>query len=312
MSDDGLDELVARPKRTYRRKSVEVIETFAEVPAEVMERDPLHEPGIDGLAATWRPDGGPEMNRWDGGLSPEILARFRSHSVTGGHQKRPDQRGIGEGGWYLPVPDRRQGDARLARDAAKLRGMVADPKLFDRLMVDDGLCGGAKWVVNGQRVTSTSIWSAYYACRVIELTEGRGVETVVDLGGGYGHLAHVLAAFFPRVVLVELPIVLALAREWSDKHPATADKVTLCHPYEEWSGDLVINTHSFQHMTADNLRWYDARFRQSPPSCMYLVNRVVKRDDTDVEFAEYPFLSMFNTEDERMLSRKHIEWFGVR
>ena len=77
MTDDGLDELVARPKRTYRRKSVEVIETFAEVPAEVMDRDPLHELGIDGLAATWRPDGGPEMNRWDGGLSPEILARFR-------------------------------------------------------------------------------------------------------------------------------------------------------------------------------------------------------------------------------------------
>lgn len=316
MTDDGLDDLVMRPKRQYRRKSVEVIETFAEtpaeIPAEVLERDPLHAPEIDGLAATWRPDGGPEMNRWDGELTPDILARFRSHSVTGGHQKRPDQRGIGEGGWYLPVHDRRQGDARLARDVARLRGMVRDPKLFDRLMVDDGRCGGAKWVVNGQRVTSTSIWSAYYACRIVELTEGRDVETVVDIGGGYGHLAHVLAQFFPRVVLVELPIVLMLAHEWSDKHPATAGKVTLCHPYEDWSGDLVINTHSFQHMLPSNLDWYHQRFVAAPPRCMYLVNRVVKRDPTDVEFASYPFLTMFNTVEERMLSKKHIEFFGER
>lgn len=294
-------DLPAKPKRTRRKAA----ETAVEVPAEILERDPLHEPHIDGLAGTWRPDGGPEMNRWDGDLTPEILERFRAHSVTGGHQKRPDQRGVGEGGWYLPVHDRRQGDARLTREVAKRRGMVRDPKLFDRLMVDDGRCGGAKWVVNGRRVTSTSIWSAYYACRILELTEGRDIKSVVDIGGGYGHLAHLLTEFFPSVTLVELPIVLVLAREWTDR-------VTLAHPYEEWAGDLVINTMSMQHMTADNLRWYDARFRMSPPSCMYLVNRVVKRDDTDTEFSGYPWLGMYSTVSERMVSKKHIEWFGER
>ena len=303
------EEATARPRR--RRKAPDATDA-PDVQAEVLERDPLHESEVDGLAASWKPDGGPEMNRWDGELTDDILSRFRAHCIVGGHHKRPDQRGIGEGGWYLPVVDRRQGETKLAREIAKLRPRVRDPKLFDRLMVDDGSCGGQKWVVNGQRVTSTSIWSAFYACRILELTEGRDVKTVVDLGGGYGHLAHVLAQFFPSVVLVELPIVLTLAREWSDKHPATADKVTLCHPYEEWTGDLVVNTHSFQHMTERNLRWYDARFRENPPACMYLVNRVIKKDGTDVPFSEYPWLGMYSTVDERMVTKRHVEWFGER
>jgi hypothetical protein len=311
VTDETLSDPIAeetpfeKPKRTYRRKNAE--EPTGDVPdvlAEVMERDPLHEPEIDGLAGTWRPDGGPEMNRWSGELTPEILARFRAHCVTGGHQKRPDQSRTDDDGWYIH-PSRADGDARLARDVAKLRPLVRDPKLFDKLMIDDGRCGGAKWVVSGQRVTSTSIWSAFYACRILELTEGRDIQSVVDLGGGYGHLAHILADHFPSVRLVELPICLALAREWTDK-------VTLSHPYEEWTGDLVINTMSMQHMTADNLDWYDGQFRARPPRCMYLVNRTTKRDPTDVPFADYPFLSMFNTVSERMLTGKHIEWFGER
>lgn len=301
MTDDDVSEVFGDPtayveplppRRTYRRRAV----------APVVEPD-------DG--PTWRPDGGPEMNRYSGELTPEILSRFRAHSVTGGHQKRPDQRGIGEGGWYLPVTDRRQGEVRLARDIAKLRPRVRDPKLFDKLMVDDGACGGQKWAVNGHRVTSTSIWTAFYACRILELTEGRGVKSAVDIGGGYGHLAHVLAGFFPTVTVVELPIVLALAKEWSAAHPATADRVTLVHPYEDWSGDLVVNTMSMQHMTAANLDWYDQRFRAAPPQCIYLVNRVVKRDPTDVEFRDYPFLPLFNVESERRVTGKHVEYFGL-
>lgn len=294
-----------KPKRTRRRKADPEPD-----PVDVFARDPLHEPGVDGLVGTWRPDGGPEMNRWDAELTPEILDRFRAHCVTGGHQKRPDQSRYDADGWYIHPP-RADGDAKCARYVAKLRGMVADTKLFDRLMVDDGTCGGAKWVVAGQRVTSTSIWSAFYACRILELTAGRDVRSVVDIGGGYGHLAHVLAEFFPSVTVVELPIVIQLAQRWSEAHPATADKVTLCHPYEEWAGDLVVNTMSMQHMTADNLRWYDAQFQARPPRCMYLVNRVVKRDPTDVPFGDYPWLSRFSTESERMISGKHVEWFGV-
>lgn len=279
----------ARPRRVYRRHTVEPVAPVG----------------------TWRPDGGPEMARFDGELTPEILSRFRAHSVSGGHQKRPDQREIVEGGWYRPVTDRAAGDARLAREVAKLRPMVSDPKLFDRLMVDDGTCGGAKWVVNGNRVTSSSIWSAFYTCRILEFTKGRDVERVVDLGGGYGHLAHMLAEFFPSVVLVDLPIVLALAGEWSAQHPATADRVRLAHPYEDWSGDLLINCHSFQHMTPANLRWYDARFRENPPACMYSVNRVIKRDPTDTPFYEYPWLPLYSTVSEQRL-RKQVEWFGIR
>ena len=259
---------------------------------------------------TWQPIGGPEMDRWDGEATPDVLARFRAHKVSGGHQKPPDQRRATADGWYVPIVDRRPGEAILRTEARRFRSMVADKGLFDRLMVDDGSCGGAEWIVEGRRVTSTSIWSAYYACRIVELTEGRDIQTVVDIGGGYGHLAHVLAGLFPHVVLVELPIVLALAREWSAAHPQTNLELRL--PDELWRGDLVINTMSMQHMTPRNLDWYAARFRAEPPACMYLVNRVVKRHATDVEMNRYPFLSLFDPVAERKLTGKHVEWFGTR
>ncbi len=277
-----------KPRRSYRRHTVEPV----------------------AQAGTWRPDGGPEMNRYSGELTPAILSRFRAHTVCGGMQKRPDQpKGQSTGEWWQPGP-RHVGEAYLRGQIARLRPMVADQALFSRLMVDSGKCGAAKWVIDGKWITSSSLWAAFYACRILELTAGRDVQSVVDLGGGYGHLAHVLAEFFPSVTLVDLPIPLALAREWSANHPATADKVTLRHPYEEWGAvDLLINTHSFQHMTPDNLAFYDAKIRENPPRLMYSMNRRTVRDETDTVFHNYPWLPLYSTVSERRI-RKHIEWFG--
>lgn len=292
MTDDDVSEVFGDPtayveplppKRTYRRRVTAEPETVG----------------------TWRPTGGPEMNRYSGEITPEILSRFRAHVVSGGMQKRPDQpKGQRTGEWWITEP-RHSGEAYLRSQIAKLRPLVSDQRLFNRLMIDDGRCGAAKWVIDGQWVTSSSLWSAFYTCRILEFTRDHDVQTVVDLGGGYGHLAHMLSEFFPSVTLVDLPICLKLAEAYTDR-------VAFKHPYEEWGGsDLLVNTHSFQHMTPGNIEYYDAKFREAPPRLMYSVNRVVKRDDTDTVFGDYPWLPLYSTVSEQRI-KKHVEWCGLR
>ena len=256
------------------------------------------------ITPTWRPDGGPEAVRQTWAYTGESISRFRAHRISGGHQKWPDQSVKFDGDWYVRPP-RKEGEAALRKMRDGFRSGVADAALFDKLIADDGRCGGADWMVDGVRVTSTSIWSAYYACRISELTAGLDIESVVDLGGGYGHLADMLAGLFPSVTLVEQPEVLRLAERWTDR-------VKLCMPDDDWRGDLLINTMSMQHMTPSNLAYYDAKMRQNPPKCLYLVNRRTKRDRTDTPIQDYPFLPLFDCLSERMLTDRHVEWFGVR
>jgi len=56
---------------------------------------------------------------------------------------------------------------------------------------------------------------------------------------------------------------------------------------------LAVNTMSFQHMTSRNLQYYGALMRALDTRMVYLLNRIVRRDPTDVPIAEYPFLSQY-------------------
>lgn len=251
---------------------------------------------------TWRPDGGPEAIRETFEFNHEVLARFRAHRISGGHQKWPDQAKDFDGDWYRwPSQSAAEGRLRSMRD--KCRAWVGDKALFDRLCADDGRCGAAEWYLDGQRVTSTSIWSAYYTCRILELCPD--ARTVVDLGGGYGHLAEMLAEFFPRVILVDLPICLRLAGEYTTR-------VDLAAPEGEWDGDLLVNTMSMQHMTPANLDYYGQRITEGSFRHLYLVNRTTKRDPTDTPIDDYPFLPLFEERAARMIGKRHKELFAER
>lgn len=250
---------------------------------------------------TWRPGDGPEAHRSSLDYSPEAIAQFRSHRISAGHQKWPDQTAAFDGDWYArPTAAIAIPALRTMRD--RFRAMVSDVGLFDRLIEDDGRCGGADWRLDGVRVTSTSIWSAYYACRILELAPH--ARSVVDIGGGYGHLAHVLAEFYASVTLVDLPEVLRLAE-------AFTDRVTLAHPSGQWGGDLIVNTMSMQHMTPANLAYYGARIAACRPAGLYLVNRTVKRDPTDTPLDAYPFLTDFAEQSRRAIGPSHAEVFAT-
>lgn len=134
--------------------------------------------GAPAVAATWRPDGGPEALRTRFDYSPAAIARFRAHRISGGHQKWPDQTKEFDGDWYVRPP-RAAAEAELRKLRDALRGAVADRGLFDRLAADDGRCGGADWRLDGVRVTSTSISSAFYACRILEVAPR--ARSVVDI-----------------------------------------------------------------------------------------------------------------------------------
>ena len=246
---------------------------------------------------TWRPDGGPEAIRAGFDYSPAAIARFRAHRVSGGHQKWPDQTAEFDGDWYVRPP-RAAAETELRKLRDSLRPAVADRGLFDRLAADDGRCGGADWRLDGGRVTSTSIWSAFYACRILEVAPR--ARSVVDIGGGYGHLAHLLAEFFPAVTLVELPEVLRLAAAWTDR-------VRLARPDEEWGGELVVNTMSMQHMTPANLAFYGERMLACGANWLYLVNRLVASDQTDTPMQHYPFLGAFAPVSLRRIGPRHAE-----
>lgn len=251
---------------------------------------------------TWRPDGGPEAIRETYSFSPGVVARFRAHRISGGHQKWPDQAKDFDGDWYV-WPPRHAAEATLRKMRDKRRAQVKDKALFDRLCEDDGRCGAAEWYLDGRRVTSTSIWSAFYTCRLLEIC--RDAETVVDLGGGYGHLAEMLAEFYPHVILVDLPICQALAEEYTTR-------VDLRMPWQEWGGDLLINTMSMQHMTLANLEFYGGRIADSGFQHLYLVNRTTRKDPTDTPIDEYPFLTLFEERSSRMLGKRHKELFVER
>ena len=52
--------------------------------------------------------------------------------------------------------------------------------------------------------------------------------------------------------------------------------------------DIVVNTMSMQHMTNKNLNYYFTQIERLHPKYLYLVNRNIKRDPTDIEIQNYP------------------------
>jgi len=173
--------------------------------------------------------------------------------------------------------------------------------------------GAITWVPTSE----AQIRFVYYRTRLEALASPLG--TVLEIGGGYGGLAVELLrrCAVTRYVLVELPDALPLAWFYlracvddavdlactrAELHASTA-RVLLVAPWllpeVTIQPDLVLNTASFQHMDAENLRFYCAQIARLRPEWMYLVNRNTIRHPTDVPIDQYPIPAWLQLVDDR-------------
>lgn len=249
---------------------------------------------------TWMPTGGPEEHRGSTELTPEIMANFRNHKVVGGHAKWPNQTDLlDDSGFYSSTSPLEEEARHIQKMYYDLLRMSPNPEMFRRHVKDDGSFGMRTWKVWDRNsnssalfteqvsVSTTSIFNAYYASCIQGLVKQVG-SRVVDIGGGYGHLAKELSSFCEQVSLVELPANLPLAEEY-----LAGTDVRVLHPSEDFDADIIVNTMSFQHMTQANLEYYTKKIVDSGAKAVYTVNRMTKRDPTDVVIYEYPLWEHF-------------------
>jgi len=268
---------------------------------------------------TWKPNGGPEEHRGSTELTPEIMANFRNHSVVGGHAKWPNQTdNVDEQGFFIPDDNGEKAAQEVRNMYHTLLQMSPNPEMFRRHVKDDGSFGMRTWKVWDRNsnssalfteqvsVSTTSIFNAYYASVLGGLVRQIGGR-VVDIGGGYGHLARELSSFCEQVSVVELPANIPLA----EAYLADTD-VKVLHPADSFEADIIVNTMSFQHMTQANLEYYTKKIVDSGAKAVYTVNRMTKRDPTDVVIYEYPLWEHFFPIHVKGFGQVWQEWVAQR
>lgn len=268
---------------------------------------------------TWMPTGGPEEHRGSTELTPEIMQNFRNHSVVGGHAKWPNQTDItDEQGFYIPDGEEDKEQQEVQSMYSTFLRMSPNPEMFRYHVKDGGSFGMRTWHVWDHNVnqdslmgelvpvSTTSIFNAYYASCIQGLVKQVG-SRVVDIGGGYGHLAKELSSFCEQVSLVELPANLPLAEEY-----LAGTDVRVLHPSEDFDADIIVNTMSFQHMTQANLEYYTKKIVDSGAKAVYTVNRMTKRDPTDVVIYEYPLWEHFFPIHVKGFGQMWQEWVAQR
>jgi hypothetical protein len=266
-------------------------------------------------------------------VTPRALANFRCSTLSGGTQNwpdRPQDRAGDADGLYAP---RSAGEAEAAAHALALGVRESGARLpselhevFLRLALDDDRCGGRPVEVPGLGpVTESSIRFAYYGVLLSELVHDG--DTVLEIGAGFGGTCSRLLQRRRdiRYIITDLPLNLLLAahflgsrlgarvrRVWTEDALAAADgQVLLVAPWlvERLGGPvhLAVNTMSFQHMTRRNLEYYGTLLATLGTKMLYMVNRVGRRDPTDVPLAEYPFLPQYRPAMDRPFGERWRE-----
>lgn len=167
-------------------------------------------------------------------------------------------------------------------------------------------------------VTEVQMRSLYYRKR-LHTVLGNQVATVLEIGGGYGALAAETLHHLPirQYFLVELPESVPLAFFYlkacfdttiqvltspDDAVDSDARVVLLppwCLPSLRVPITTLVNTHSFQHMMGESITYYLQQAERLRAQYLYLVNRDVKRDPTDVPISQYPFPASYTLTDRR-------------
>jgi len=110
------------------------------------------------------------------------------------------------------------------------------------------------------------------------------IESVVEIGGGFGRTAHTLLKLFPNIkkyTIIDLPLMLDLSSKYLKKVlPNDSDKLSFIaeNEIEKWENikaDLAINIDSFQEMPKQTIKNYiDKLF--SKTNTVYIKNPVCK------------------------------------
>ena len=80
-------------------------------------------------------------------------------------------------------------------------------------------------------------------------------------------------------------------------------------PYLNMNFDLHISTMSYQHMTKNNLDFYFREIKRLKVKYLFLNNRTIKRDSTDIPIDDYDLRDKYEIIDKKMhlFSKYHKE-----
>lgn len=156
-------------------------------------------------------------------------------------------------------------------------------------------------------LSETAARMSYYSHRLREFCEQKK-PVVLEIGAGFGALCRYLQGCYSQYLIVDLHLNLVLASQYLEEagishgtiqnYPNKNISVFLLTGEDLKSIDecnIVINTMSMQHMTRTNLDYYFAEIKRLQPDYMYLVNRNIKRDSSDVEIQHYPIPKGYTT-----------------
>jgi len=156
------------------------------------------------------------------------------------------------------------------------------------------------------KITDASIRYWYYSSLLNKFLDD--VKVVMEVGSGYGGLSqkNISKLNVERYYLVDLPENMVLAYYYhlqsgnrvcvvindNDLDKIENHNVVIVAPWMldklTQHVDLLVNTMSFQHMTRENIDYYFSFITKLNVKHFYHVNRVIKRDPTDIVAAEYP------------------------
>lgn len=101
--------------------------------------------------------------------------------------------------------------------------------------------------------SANALGQLFYAARVLEHNTTKGIESIVELGGGYGCLAHIFKSIIPnaKIYIIDIPELLALqylylttAMPHEKIYMHTSDKITTLHD----DGIHLIPIHNIMHL----------------------------------------------------------------
>lgn len=164
----------------------------------------------------------------------------------------------------------RESDASYALTARYVSAIDSEG-LLSRLS-EDGLFGARAVEVDGREVSRDLLDS------VLELLflsrHGVRPKTVLDVGAGYGRLAHRMTEIYPECEYVcadAVPFSTFLSRYYLSFRASQAKVVSL-PDFTEGIADLAVNIHSFTECTKDAVEWWLDRLKA--PYLMVVPNAI--------------------------------------
>ncbi len=260
-------------------------------------------------------------------LNESNLINFRRTALSGGTISFPD-RPL----WYLPQPQSIASfkpwpkgipfwqKVRGIRDILMQMYRVNKQCKIKMNGLTDNLVGNPCYYLLGHRkVTDFCIRMFYYHEKLKQEFSADSIETIMEIGGGFGGLCEKLISSkefaIKTYILIDLPENLSLSyyylsnsglkvkvavkeKDLDSINITETEKVVILLapwllPKLSRKVDLFINTMSFQHMTLDNLKYYLSEIDRLKVRKLYLVNREGKRDPSDVVMSKYPISSAY-------------------